>query len=135
MARDLTKTAQVLHEIPIADMVKATAMGLIEAQFELDRRMIELTLQMGESQVKLGDGESAKRRSLLELGFTPSLYQFKEAVITLTIDITVAESEEFSIALEQGQGNWKQFLQALTPLQWTLASRVRYIDPMTEWMA
>ena len=102
MARDLTKTAQVLHEIPIADMVKATAMGLIEAQFELDRRMIELTLQMGESYVVLGDptrpnSESTKKRSLLELGFTPSLYQFKEAVITLTIDITVAESEAFSL--------------------------------------
>ena len=26
------------------------------------------------------------------------MYQFKEAVITLTIDITVAESEEFKIS-------------------------------------
>lgn len=96
MARDLTRTAQVLHEIPIADMVKATAMGLIQAQFELDRKMIELTKEMGDPRngVPLGD----ERRSLLELGFTPSLYQFKEAVITLTIDITVAESEEFSVS-------------------------------------
>jgi hypothetical protein len=96
MARDLTKTAQVLHEIPIADMVKATCMGLIEAQFELDQKMIALTLRMGDPDngVVLG----GKRRSLLELGFTPSLYQFKEAVITLTIDITVAESEEFSLS-------------------------------------
>lgn len=96
MARDLTRTAQALHEIPIAEMVKATAMGLIEAQFELDRKMIELTVQMGDpyNGVVLG----GRRRSLLELGFTPSLYQFKEAVITLTIDITVAESEEFSIS-------------------------------------
>ncbi|MGQ0595202.1 MAG: hypothetical protein ACT4QB_21965 [Gammaproteobacteria bacterium] len=71
-------------------------MGLIEAQFELDRKMIELTLQMGDpyNGVVLG----GRRRSLLELGFTPSLYQFKEAVITLTIDITVAESEEFSVS-------------------------------------
>jgi hypothetical protein len=96
MARDLTRTARVLHEIPIADMVKATAMGLIEAQYELDRKMIDLIVQMGDPYkgVQLG----GKWRSLLELGFTPSLYQFKEAIITLTIDITVAESEEYSLS-------------------------------------
>ena len=75
-------------------MVKATALGLIEAQYELDMNMIELAVRMGENGVKLGKTE----RSLLELGFTPTMYQFKEAVITLTIDITVAESEEFKIS-------------------------------------
>ncbi|MGH8590655.1 MAG: hypothetical protein ACREXX_15380 [Gammaproteobacteria bacterium] len=91
MARELTRTAAALHEVPIAAMVKATALGLIEAQYELDMNMIELAVRMGENGVKLGKTE----RSLLELGFTPTMYQFKEAVITLTIDITVAESEEF----------------------------------------
>lgn len=108
MARDLTRTAAALHEIPITEMVKATAMGVIEAQFELDRKIIELILQMGDPDngVKLGGTSrneavrSGKMRSLLELGFTPSLYQFKEAVITLTIDITVAESEEYSLELQ-----------------------------------
>jgi hypothetical protein len=99
MARELTRTAAALHEVPIAAMVKATALGLIEAQYELDMNMIELAVKMGDSEnhgVKLG--KDSKPRSLLELGFTPTMYQFKEAVITLTIDITVAESEEFKIS-------------------------------------
>ncbi len=99
MARELTRTAAALQEIPIAAMVKATAMGLIEAQYEMDMNMIELAVKMGDYEnhgVKIG--KDGKPRSLLELGFTPTMYQFKEAVITLTIDITVAESEEFKIS-------------------------------------
>ena len=101
MARELTRTAAALHEVPIAAMVKATALGLIEAQYELDMNMIELAVKMGDSEnhgVKLGKDKNSKPRSLLELGFTPTMYQFKEAVITLTIDITVAESEEFKVS-------------------------------------
>lgn len=95
MERDLTKTARVLSEIPISEMVKATAMGVIEAQFELERKTIELILQMGDPDrgVRLGD----KQRSLLELGFCPSLYHFEKVVITMSIDISVKESEEFRI--------------------------------------
>lgn len=100
MARELTRTAAALQEVPIAHMVKATAMGLIEAQYELDRNMIELAVRMGDpaNGVKLGDKPGDKTRSLLELGFTPTMYQFKEAVITITIDITVAESEEYKFS-------------------------------------
>lgn len=61
--------------------------------------MIELAVRMGDPQngVKLGD-KGDNTRSLLELGFTPTMYQFKEAVITITIDITVAESEEYKFS-------------------------------------
>ena len=99
MASELTRTAAALHEVPIAAMVKATVLGLIEAQYELDMNMIELAVKMGDYEnhgVKIG--KDGKPRSLLELGFTPTMYQFKEAVITLTIDITVAESEAFKVS-------------------------------------
>jgi hypothetical protein len=96
MARDLTKTATALSEIPIAEMVKATAMGVIEAQFELDLNTIALILQMGDRErgVMLG----GQQRSLLELGFCPSMYHFEKAVISMTIDITVKESDEYSVS-------------------------------------
>ena len=96
MARDLTQTARALGEIPIAEMIKATAMGVIEAQFELERTTIALILQMGDPArgIQLG----GQQRSLLELGFCPSLYHFEKAVISMTIDITVREAEEFSIS-------------------------------------
>jgi hypothetical protein len=96
MARDLTQTARALGEIPIAEMIKATAMGVIEAQFELERTTIALILQMGDPErgIQLG----GQQRSLLELGFCPSLYHFEKAVISMTIDITVREAEEFSIS-------------------------------------
>ena len=97
MERDLTKTARALNEIPISEMVKATAMGVIEAQYELERSTIALILQMGDPErgIKLGND---KPRSLLELGFCPSLYHFEKAVITLSIDISVKESEEYSVS-------------------------------------
>lgn len=94
--QDLTRTATALSEIPIAQMIKATAMGLIEAQYELDRNTIALILQMGDPErgVNLG----GHQRSLLELGFLPSMYHFEKAVITLTLDISVKESDQFSIS-------------------------------------
>jgi hypothetical protein len=100
MARDLTKTARALGEIPIAEMVKANAMGVIEAQFQLERNTIELILQMGDREhgVMIGD----QQRSLLELGFCPSMFHIEKAVISMTIDITVKESEEFSLGLSGG---------------------------------
>lgn len=96
MAGDMTQTARALGEIPIAEMVKATAMGLIQAQYEMDRNTIALMLQMGDPDRGVTLGK--KQRSLLELGFCPSMYQFEKAVITLSIDITVKESTEYSIS-------------------------------------
>ena len=103
MSRDLTKTAKALHEIPISEMVKSTAMGLIEAQYELDRNTIQLAMQMGDpaNGVKLG----GVTRSLLELGFTPHMYQFSKVEISLKIDITVRESEEYGIKGAISLGN------------------------------
>ena len=59
MARELTRTAAALHEVPIAAMVKATALGLIEAQYELDMNMIELAVRMGEKRGEIGQNRAA----------------------------------------------------------------------------
>jgi hypothetical protein len=75
-------------------------MGVIQAQFELDRRTIDLILQMGDREH--GVSLNGQQRSLLELGFCPSMYHFEKVVISMTIDITVKESEELGLTVSGG---------------------------------
>ena len=100
---EFTRTARALQEVPLAYMVEASALGVIEAQRELDRRNIEIVQAMGDPNDRLNSVIlGGRRRSLLELGLSPTFYQFTEATFTFIVDITVQESEEFSISATVG---------------------------------
>jgi hypothetical protein len=98
--QDLTRTARALQEVPLAEMVKKTAVAIIQSQAELDRTAIALTQFMGDP--AHGIEINNQRRSLLELGFYPSFYQFTEVTIEFVVTIKVAESEEFKIGGKLG---------------------------------
>ncbi len=95
--------AKTLVEAPLGDMLLSIATGITEAQHALDMAMLRSAcLMTGEyeeadgtvtdARVKL-DGEEV---SLLELGFTPTFYQFTDTTIEVKISLSMSTSTESS---------------------------------------
>ncbi len=99
-----------LLNVPFPEMVKTLGIGVAEAQYELDLVSMKIARMMagyapdeepedgsapaspsGEPErnmlVSLGDG---KEYSLLELGFTPTFYQFVDTMIEMKMSISMS---------------------------------------------
>lgn len=96
-------------EIPFDDLIYLLAESIAEAQTKLDLSTAEVMETLAETEVEVvpqitrqfdADGNLAtetaesESRSLLELGFTPTRYQFSEATVEVGVDISVTEEEE-----------------------------------------
>lgn len=112
-----------LLNAPLPELVKTLGVGIAEAQFELDLVSTRIARLMAGYQepapsadqptpdpqqesttlersmlVKLGDG---KQYSLLELGFTPTFYQFVDTLIELKMSISMTRETEVEQASRQ----------------------------------
>lgn len=102
---------QQLLDTPFADMIRSMGLAVAEAQFALDEVGIRLAQMMsGKYEVEEEDpdnpGETrtvektslvrfdGQDLSLLELGFTPSFYQFVDTVIEVKISISMTQQIE-----------------------------------------
>lgn len=96
------------RELPFDDMLYLLAESVATAQAKLDLSTAEVLETLAETEVDVvpqltrridGDGRvrtdaaPAESRSLLDLGFTPTRYQFSEATIDIGLDISVTEAE------------------------------------------
>ncbi|PCJ19966.1 MAG: hypothetical protein COB04_05115 [Gammaproteobacteria bacterium] len=103
-----------LLNAPFPEMIKTLGVGIAEAQYELDLVSMKIARMMAGFQpeeepedgslaptsppertllVELGDG---KQYSLLELGFTPSFYQFVDTLIELKMSISMSRETNIS---------------------------------------
>lgn len=112
-----------LLNAPFPELVKTLGVGIAEAQFELDLVSTRIARLMAGFQepapaagqpspappvgstnlersmlVPLGDG---KEYSLLELGFTPTFYQFVDTLIELKMSISMSRETRFEHATNQ----------------------------------
>lgn len=104
---------QQLLDVPFSDMIRSMGLAIAQAQFELDQTATRLAQMMsGKYQVEVPDdmapsGVRIEEResyvhfdgedlSLLELGFTPTFYQFVDTIIEVKISITMTASQSFS---------------------------------------
>jgi hypothetical protein len=122
--RDLQKRGLVTstsrrdqRDAPFGDLLYLVAESVAEAQAKLDRNTAEVLQTLAEADVEVPtrvarevaeDGTvttttTSEPRSLLELGFTPTSYQFSEATIGLELDLTVTEETETERE-EEGRG-------------------------------
>ena len=94
---------QMLQEVPIGDMIKSYAAGIADAQWELDKKSIAIALELLRAEVELPDETGRPRsRSLLELGFAPTFYQFQEATIEIAVTLSMRVEESRSVGLQVG---------------------------------
>lgn len=87
---------QALLDVPIGEMLKNLGLSIAEAQNALDQSSIETARYLASTKVDLKQGN----KSLLELGFTPTFYQFTEATIDVSMTITMRVSEETKFGLD-----------------------------------
>jgi len=98
-----------LLDVPFPQMVRSLAAGIAEAQFDLDMISMRLAQMMsGEYQepsdpdnpdselkpVKATVNFAGEEYSLLELGFTPTFYQFVDTIIEVKMSISTSTTSE-----------------------------------------
>lgn len=102
-----------LLNAPFPMLVRNLGVGIAEAQLELDMVSLKIARMMAGEDVALDDenaatassGDAGSRRvqfsdgesyTLLELGFTPTFYQFVDTVIELKLSISMSRETEQS---------------------------------------
>jgi hypothetical protein len=95
---DLARGLRLLEQAPLGKLVEGIGMAIAEAQHNMDRfviKTLELLDDNDQNGVQLPD--EAGKRSMLELGFTPSFYHFREATITAKVAFSAMKGEEFGV--------------------------------------
>ena len=119
---------QELLAVPFPEMVQRLGVGIAQAQLQLDLVSLRIARLMAgydeeAEDKKEGDGVKAKtylvkfgdgnEYSLLELGFTPTFYQFVDTVIELKMSISMKTETEFkrssSASVTKGGAFWTPF--------------------------
>jgi len=104
---------QDLLNVPFAEMVQKLGLGIAEAQFSLDEVSLRLAQMMsGEYEVESPDPDDSEKTivekktayvtfdgqqlSMLELGFTPTFYQFVDTIIEVKMSISMSTEREYT---------------------------------------
>ena len=102
---------QELLSVPFPQMVRNLGVGIAEAQFQLDLVSLKIARMMAGYEVpdddappSVGTDDNERKYliqfsdgveySLLELGFTPTFYQFVDTVIELKMSISMSRTVE-----------------------------------------
>lgn len=101
----MTDIGTQLLDVPFGDMVKSLAGAIAEAQVELDHTGVRLTQMMAGQEYPTGELDDEgkpkmagpvtvqfgnEQLSMLELGFTPTFYQFVDTIIEVKISINIS---------------------------------------------
>lgn len=89
----MSRVGRELSSVPFPDLISNLGLGIASAQLELDKNSTKVAQLMS----GLDDNDrilfNGKRLSLIELGFTPTFYQFIESTIEVKIVVKMTESE------------------------------------------
>ncbi len=95
---DAKVIGQALQDVPLGEMVGNLGLAIADAQERLDGVAIAATLRLASEKTTMFDADgNPVTRSLLELGFAPTFYQFTEANIEVSFIATMQVSEALRI--------------------------------------
>ena len=100
----MSSAMQMLEQAPLPAIVEALGTAIARAQLNMDRYLAQSVALMASTKPGEGVMLAGERRSLLELGFTPSFYHFQQATITARVAFSVVESREFSVGAGMSAG-------------------------------
>lgn len=100
----MANVGQDLLQVPFPEMVKAMATGIAEAQLALDMTSLKIAKFMSGVPEDPEEKDENKKKanlvkfgeehfSLLELGFTPTFYQFVDTIIEIKMSISMSQEE------------------------------------------
>jgi len=103
MADNAMTVGKALLDVPMKALITNLGLAIADAQQALDMKMLRVAQMMaGEYEDANGDKQSSlvkfdgEELSLLELGFTPTMYQFAETTLEIKVSISITSSEEES---------------------------------------
>ena len=101
---------QELLDVPFPEMIKSMGMAIAQAQFELDNTSLRLARMMAGEGYEVPDPTESdpartktvfalvkfdnKDLSLMELGFTPTFYQFVDTIIEVKVSISMSREAQ-----------------------------------------
>jgi hypothetical protein len=98
MNLDASVVGQLLQDVPLGTMIENLGLGIATAQERLDDVAIEATLRLANTNTTLLDADgNTVTRSLLELGFTPTFYQFTEASLEVSFIASMQVAETLGV--------------------------------------
>lgn len=116
--------SQEVPEVAFGDLVRMLAEGVAQGQQELDRASADMLVELAAAKVQIvptitetigEDGTveytqgAPQEVSLLDIGMSPTFFQFSEATVEVSMDLTLKESLE-----ESGEGKRRYGLFAGT---------------------
>lgn len=137
---------QELLNVPMGDMIRQMAFAIADAQVQLDEASLRVAEMMSGRRIERNPDGSAgatvdttvlfggERVSMLELGFTPTFYQFIDTVIEVKIAVKMAyeyassttikgERKTASLTFRNGALN---YTVTTTPIDATYSSKYNY---------
>lgn len=142
MPRPPSNIGQALLDVPFPQMIREMGLGVAEAQFALDRVSIRITqLMAGFSEDENGNlvpdtsaliklSEDSEPISLLQLGFTPTFYQYVDTVFELKMSMSMATSREASASInvdaDARVGFFSNYAALSTSVSASYASKFQY---------
>jgi hypothetical protein len=126
----------------MGDMIRQMAFAIADAQFQLDEASIQVARYMSGEPVSVDDGNGGtteekttvlfdgEELSMIELGFTPTFYQFVDTLIEVKIAIKIT-AEATSERKVKGtrfafSSNRNGFSISTTPVDATYTSKYNY---------
>lgn len=140
---DATTIGKQLVEVEISKIIKGMGIGIAQAQFELDRMSMRLAQMMSgkeyEEEVENPDGTlttvkrdavkvqfNNKEYSMLELGFTPTFYQFVDTIMEVKMSISLSTQSSASSTQVKGKVSGGFFSVSAAAVSASYASKYQY---------
>jgi hypothetical protein len=94
----------MLEHSPLGSLVESLGLAIANAQFALDQNSLAILEQMAAHEVTL-QGSKPVKKTLLELGFSPSFYHITEANMEARVAFSSSQSEEKSASASVRAGS------------------------------
>ncbi len=86
----------MLTNAPLGSLVESLGIAIANAQFAMDQNSLAILEKMASQEITLHNGDKAVKKSLLDLGFTPTFYHITEATVEARLAFSSSQSQETS---------------------------------------
>jgi len=90
-----TQLGQALLDVPMDQIIQRMGVAISRAQHALDEMSIQSAVELGMTTLDLREaGGAVVSRSLFELGFLPTFYQFTETTIEVSVSLSIRTGDD-----------------------------------------
>jgi hypothetical protein len=91
----MASVSSMLEQASLGSLVESLGIAIANAQFAMDQNSLAILERMAAQEVTL-NGPKPVKKTLLDLGFTPSFYHITEASVQAKVAFSSTESREVS---------------------------------------